>query len=81
MTRPYFHFWTITLVNVNGFSPNLVCALIFWTFALGLLTGKFHQFLTALSVCEMIMLGFIFSHFIPFNIQPKSPGPGCSKHC
>ena len=24
---PYFHFWMITLVNVNGFSPNLVCAL------------------------------------------------------
>ena len=28
MTCLVFHFWTITLVNVNGFSPNLVCALI-----------------------------------------------------
>ena len=27
-TRPYFHFWTITLVNINGFLPNFVCALI-----------------------------------------------------
>ena len=26
--RPYYHFWTITLVNINGFSPNLVYALI-----------------------------------------------------
>ena len=22
-TRPYFHFWMITLVNINGFLPNL----------------------------------------------------------
>ena len=30
-TRPYFHFGMITLVNITGFSPNLVCALILWT--------------------------------------------------
>ena len=29
MTRPYFRF-RITLVNVNGFSQNLVCALVLW---------------------------------------------------
>ena len=26
--RPYFHFRIITWVNINGFSPNLICALI-----------------------------------------------------
>ena len=25
-----FSFWMITWVNINGFSPNLVCALILW---------------------------------------------------
>ena len=32
-TLPYFHFWTITSVNINGFSPNL-----------GLLMGKYRLF-------------------------------------
>ena len=27
-TCPYFHFWTIIFVNINGFSPNLIHALI-----------------------------------------------------
>ena len=49
-TCPYFHFWTITLVNINGFSSNLVRALILWRSAFGLLMGKFHPFLTELSV-------------------------------
>ena len=35
--------------NINGFSPNLVCALILWKSGLGLLMGKFRQFLTELS--------------------------------
>ena len=43
-TRPYFHFCTITLVNVNRFSPNLVCALILWTSALGFLMDRVCQF-------------------------------------
>ena len=42
-------FWMIILVTINGFSPNLVCALIFWTSALGLLLGQFCPFLTELS--------------------------------
>ena len=42
----YFYFWTITLVNINGFSPNLVCALILWTSALELLMGKIRPFFT-----------------------------------
>ena len=30
----------VTWVNINGFSPNLVCALIFWRSGLGLLIGQ-----------------------------------------
>ena len=45
-----FSFLEITLVNINGFSPKLVCALILWTSALGLLMGEFCPFLTELSV-------------------------------
>ena len=53
---PYFHFRTITLVNVNGFSPNLVCALIFWRSALELLMGKFCQFLTVICLQHIHIL-------------------------
>ena len=35
MTDLYFHFWMITLVNGNGFSPNLVCALILFRMLMG----------------------------------------------
>ena len=45
---------------MNGFSPNLVCALIFWRAGLGLLIGKFHQFLTELSVRDRSV--FLFCH-------------------
>ena len=41
---PYFYLWTKTLVNLNGFSLNLVCALILWRSALGLLMGRFCLF-------------------------------------
>ena len=44
--HPYFRFWMITGVNINGFSRNLVCLLILWRSGLGLLMGKFCQFLT-----------------------------------
>ena len=47
-TGPYFHFRMITFVNINGFSPNLVCALILCTSALGLLMDKFCPFLRVL---------------------------------
>ena len=33
---------------INQFSPNLVCALILWSSGLGLLIGKFRQFLTVI---------------------------------
>ena len=45
----YFCFGMITWVNVNGFSPNLVCALILWRSGLGLLMGWFCQLLTEVS--------------------------------
>ena len=38
-----FYFLMITWVNINGFSPNLVCALILWRSGLGLLMDKFGQ--------------------------------------
>ena len=57
-TCPYFHFWTITLVNIDGFSPNLVCALILWRSALGLLMGKFYLFLTELSASNTSIFYF-----------------------
>ena len=55
------HLWsrirTITLVN--EFSPNLVCALILWRSSLGLLMGKFCQFLFELSAGEKILSSFV----------------------
>ena len=48
----------ITLVNINGVSPNLVCALILWRSSLGLLMVKFRQFLTELSARDMPVFSF-----------------------
>ena len=63
-THLYFLFRTITSVNVNGFSQNLICALILWRSGLGLLMGKFRQLVTKLSARDMIMARyFIVSHF------------------
>ena len=54
-----FRFRMITWVNVNGFSPNLVCALILWQSGLGLLMGKFLQILTELSARDMSIFSFL----------------------
>ena len=71
-----FRFWMITWVNINGFSPNLVCALILWRSGLGLLLGKFRQIFTELSARDMIMEGYysltflfavLFRHFSVSN--------------
>ena len=56
--RPYFCFRTITWVIVYGFSPNSVCALILWRSGLGLLMGKFYQFLTELSARDTSVFSF-----------------------
>ena len=53
-----FHFRMITWVNINGFSPNLVCAWILWRSGLGLLMGKFHQILMELSARDMPIFSF-----------------------
>ena len=53
-----FRFRMITWVNINGFSPNLVCGLILWRSGLGLLMGKFRQFLTVLSARDMPIFSF-----------------------
>ena len=66
-THPCFHFWMITLVNINGVSPNLVCALILWRSGLGVLKGKLSQFLTALSPCEMSIFSFPSDNFSKFQ--------------
>ena len=55
---PYLFFQMITWVNINGFSPNLVCAWILWSSSLGLLMGKFRQILTALSAQDMLIFSF-----------------------
>ena len=62
-----FHFRTITLVNINGFSTNLICTLILWRCNLGILLGKFHQFLTELSACDVIMVGYYRFTFLIFD--------------
>ena len=51
-------FQMITCVNVSGFSPNLVCALILWRSGLGLLMGKFCQILTEFSAQDMPIFSF-----------------------
>ena len=43
----------ITLVNINVFSPNLLCALIFERSGLGLLMSKFRQILIELSARDI----------------------------
>ena len=63
-THLYFHFKMLTLVNINGFSQDLVCTLV--NTGLGLLIGKFHQFMTELSTCtsNMIMAGYYHFTFL-----------------
>ena len=45
-TSVFFFLLIINQVNINGFSPNLVCALILFSSGFGLLMGKFLQFFT-----------------------------------
>ena len=53
-----FRFRMITWVNINWFSPNLVCALILWISGSGLLMGQFRQMFTELSAKDMPILSF-----------------------
>ena len=45
---PSIHLSLIIWVNISGFSPDLICVLILWRSGLGLLLGKFCQFLTVI---------------------------------
>ena len=58
MRPSVFRFRMITSVNFNGFSPNLVCALILWISGLGLLMGKFRQIFTELSARDTPIFSF-----------------------
>ena len=58
MTRPYFRFRTITLVNYKGFSPNLRFALTLRRSGLGLLMGKFRQIFMELFARDMPIFSF-----------------------
>ena len=60
-TDLYFPFHIITRVNVSGFSPNLVFALILWRSDLGLLMGKYLPIFEELSVRDTSIL-FISGH-------------------
>ena len=51
-------FRMISRVNINGFSPNLVCSLILRKSGLGLLMGKFRQILTVLSARDTLIFSF-----------------------
>ena len=51
-----FCFRMMTWVNISGFSPNLVCALIVWRSGLGLVMGKFWW--NTLSARDKPMLSF-----------------------
>ena len=68
-----FRFQMITRININGFSPNLVCALILWRSGLGLLMGKIHQMFTELSACHTIMAGYYSLTFLLCNNTKKKP--------
>ena len=83
-THQYFGFWMITRVNINDFSPNLLfSALILCRSVLELLIGSFFQFLTDLSACNMIVVGyyclmFLFTRettFVTFCLHPCTPDP------
>ena len=54
-----FLFRMITWVNINGFSPNLVCVLILLRSGLGLQMGQFRQILTKLSVWDAPIFSFL----------------------
>ena len=56
--RSVFRFRMITWVNINGFLPNLVCALTLWRSGLGLLMGNFRQILTVLSARDTPIFWF-----------------------
>ena len=56
---------------MNGFPPNLVCLCILWRSGLGLLMGKFCQFLTELSAHYTTVAGYYnFTFLFLFRVNP-----------
>ena len=74
-----FRFQMITWVNFNGFSPNLVWALILWRSGLGLLMGKFRQILMVLSAGDTIMVGYysLTFLFVDYRIRAEEEKSRC----
>ena len=60
-------------------SPNLVCALILWRSSLGLLMGRFHQFVQ-LSTCHRIVAVYFF-YLQSIFICPPPTGWGIYFFC
>ena len=65
--HPYFTFRRITWVNLNGFSPNLICALLLLRSAVGLLFAKFRKFLTV--ICPWHDSGGVLSFHVLFQVK------------
>ena len=61
----------IILVNVNGFSPNVVCALIFWRSAFRLLISEFRQLLATRPYFHIWTISLV-------NINGFSPNLVCA---
>ena len=77
VVRPsVFCFRMITWVNINGFSPNLVCALVLWRSGLGLLMGKFCQSFTELSAQDKPIFSFPDDNWV--SISGYSPNLVCA---
>ena len=55
---PCVYFQMMTRVNVNGFSTNMLYALILWRSGLGLLMGKFVNFWQGLFPCHTSVFSF-----------------------
>ena len=72
----FFFFFFFLSKCIDGFSPNLVCASILWRSALGLLMGKFRQFLTGLSAHDTSV--FWFQKITSVNINGFSRNLVCA---
>ena len=64
----YFHFRMISCINIGGFSPNFVCALMTKS-GLGLKMGKFRQFSSEFSAHHMIVEGYYRFKFLFFKYR------------
>ena len=70
-----FSFQDNKLSKSQWIITKMICALILWRSALGMLVGKFHQFVTKLPAHDMIMVGypclflFFFDHVPTFSMQ------------